>query len=61
MKLACGTGLRGLLHSNLTSVIIGAFYDVYNELGPGFLEIGEFRCDLLVDDKVIVEITRRAR
>ena len=25
-------------HANLTSVIIGAFYDVYNELGYGFLE-----------------------
>ena len=25
-------------HSALTSAIIGAFYDVYNELGYGFLE-----------------------
>jgi GxxExxY protein len=25
-------------HSELTSAIIGAFYDVYNELGYGFLE-----------------------
>jgi GxxExxY protein len=25
-------------HSDLTSSIIGAFYDVYNELGYGFLE-----------------------
>jgi GxxExxY protein len=25
-------------HSDLTSAIIGAFYDVYNELGYGFLE-----------------------
>jgi GxxExxY protein len=27
-----------LLHAELTEKIIGAFYDVYNELGPGFLE-----------------------
>ena len=28
----------GLLHSALTQKIIGAFYEVYNELGGGFLE-----------------------
>ena len=28
----------GLKHSALTDKIIGAFYDVYNELGYGFLE-----------------------
>jgi GxxExxY protein len=28
----------GLKHSELTDKIIGAFYDVYNELGHGFLE-----------------------
>jgi GxxExxY protein len=28
----------GLKHSNLTDQIIGVFYDVYNELGHGFLE-----------------------
>jgi GxxExxY protein len=27
-----------LLHRNLTEKIIGVFYDVYNELGHGFLE-----------------------
>jgi GxxExxY protein len=27
-----------LKHSNLTDKIIGVFYDVYNELGHGFLE-----------------------
>jgi hypothetical protein len=27
-----------LLHKELTDEIIGAFYDVYNELGYGFLE-----------------------
>ena len=25
-------------HDDLTQAIIGVFYDVYNELGPGFLE-----------------------
>lgn len=25
-------------HSELTDIIIGVFYDVYNELGFGFLE-----------------------
>lgn len=26
------------LHEELTQKVIGVFYDVYNELGPGFLE-----------------------
>lgn len=29
---------HGLKHSRLTARIIGVFYDVYNELGTGFLE-----------------------
>jgi GxxExxY protein len=29
---------EGLKHRELTEKIIGAFYDVYNELGHGFLE-----------------------
>ena len=29
---------NGLRHSELTDKIIGVFYDVYNELGHGFLE-----------------------
>lgn len=77
-----------LLHKNVTEVILKAFYEVYNELGPGFLEsvygnalsvvfaekgikaeaekpinvvfrgkdIGDFRADFLVEDKVIVEL-----
>ena len=28
----------GLKHAELTEKIIGIFYDVYNELGYGFLE-----------------------
>ena len=79
---------RGLIHSELTEQIIGVFYEVYNELGHGFLEsvykqamavafaehqiffqrqigipvwfrkqqIGDFRTDLLVENKVIVEL-----
>ena len=76
-----------LLHGDLTRAIIGAFFEVYNELGYGFAEavyqrampivlaerglhtalerrvtvvfrgvtIGEYRPDLIVEDKVIVE------
>ena len=29
---------RGLKHGELTERIIGVFYEVYNELGPDFLE-----------------------
>jgi GxxExxY protein len=32
------TSPPGLKHSDLTEKIIGVFYDVYNELGHGFLE-----------------------
>ncbi|NGP78031.1 GxxExxY protein [Balneolaceae bacterium YR4-1] len=75
-------------HRELSSKIIKAFYEVYNELGPGFIEsvyesalslvlidygfsvkrqypievyfrekiIGEFRADILVEEKVILEL-----
>jgi GxxExxY protein len=78
----------GLKHSELTDRIIGIFYDVYNELGYGFLEcvyeesllialrqdgltadrqvsvpvwfrgnkVGEFRADLLVEKRVLLEL-----
>ncbi|NVN96081.1 MAG: GxxExxY protein [Bacteroidetes bacterium] len=77
-----------LLHKDLTERIIGVFYDVYNELGYGFLEkvyqnsmyfellergfsvetnkqikvyykgveVGLYYADLLVDNKVILEL-----
>jgi len=77
-----------LKHSELTDKIIGIFYEVYNELGFGFLEsvyenslfialrakgfkveqqvsipvwfrgqrVGDFVTDLLVEDKVILEL-----
>ena len=79
---------HGLKHGELTEKVIGIFFDIYNELGHGFLEsvyeeafsvslaengiffqrqlavpvwfhgqkIGDFRADLLVDSKVIVEL-----
>jgi GxxExxY protein len=79
---------RGLKHRELTEKLIGIFFDIYNELGHGFLEtvyeqafsvslgehgiflqrqvavpvwfhgrkIGDFRADLLIDSKVIVEL-----
>lgn len=77
-----------LLHKDLTEKIIKVFYDVYNELGYGFLEkvyqnsmlfelksrglkvesqkqikvlyknkeVGEFYADIVVEDKVILEL-----
>ncbi|MCX6030770.1 MAG: GxxExxY protein [Chloroflexi bacterium] len=77
-----------LKHAELTEKVIKIFYQVYNELGFGFLEsvcenamaialieagirvrqqvpipvyfrgqqVGDFRCDLLVEDKVILEL-----
>ena len=30
--------LENLLHKNLTDVILKSFFEVYNELGYGFLE-----------------------
>jgi GxxExxY protein len=79
---------RGLKHRELTEKLIRIFFDIYNELGHGFLEsvyqkafavslaekniffeqqvavpvwyhghqIGDFRADLLVDRKVILEL-----
>lgn len=79
---------RGLKHRELTEKLVGIFFDLYNELGHGFLEsvyeqafavvlaekgiffqrqiaipvwfhraqIGEFRADLLVEGKVLIEL-----
>lgn len=42
---------RGLKHSGLTEKIIGVFFDVYNELGPGFLEsVYEASVEIALDD-----------
>lgn len=77
-----------LKHKEITDLILKGFYEVYNELGDGFLEsvyenalhivltdyglsvekqkeiavffrnnnVGEFKTDLIVNDKVIVEL-----
>ena len=82
------TDEHGLKHRELTEKLIRIFFDIYNELGHGFLEsvyqrafavslaeegiffeqqvavpvwyrghqIGDFRADLLVDRKVILEL-----
>jgi len=79
---------RGLRHKELTEQLIGIFFNLYNELGHGFLEsvyeqafsvvlaenqifferqvalpvwfhgvqISEFRADLLVERKVLIEL-----
>jgi GxxExxY protein len=79
---------ESLKHHELTEKVIGVFFDVYNELGHGFLEsvyeealavalgeaglevqrqvpvpvwfrrrqIGDFKADLLVDNKVLLEL-----
>lgn len=80
--------VHGLKHAELTEKIIGVFFDVYNELGHGFLEsvyelalgialteaglkvrhqvpievwfrghqVGDFKADMVVDDKVLLEL-----
>ena len=80
--------MASLLHKSITDTILKVYYEVYNELGSGFLEkvyqnamyfelkakgykvdaqkqikvyfkkqvVGEYYSDLLVEDKVIVEL-----
>ena len=82
------TDIHRLKHGELTEKLIGIFFNIYNELGHGFLEsvyeqafsialtehgiffqrqisvpvwyhdqqIGDFRADLLVEGKVIIEL-----
>jgi GxxExxY protein len=82
------TQQQQLKHGDVTFAIVRAFYDVYNELGFGFLEsvyreamtqvlrsqghqveqersvevyfrgasVGSYRTDLVIDDRVIVEL-----
>jgi len=82
-----------LIDGDLSQQIIGEFYSVYNELGPGFLEsvyegafaialadkglhavhqapitvafrgrsVGEFRADLLVNGRIIIELKAVSR
>jgi hypothetical protein len=60
----------GLVSGGLSGKVIGAFFDTYNELGHGFLEIdvrfhgrivGEFRADMLVNDHLLIEIKAALR
>lgn len=80
--------MTNLLHKTITEDILKVYYDIYNELGCGFLEkvyqnsmyfelkskgykveaqrpikvyfknqlVGEYYADLLIEDKVIVEL-----
>ena len=80
--------LTDIIHKALTDQILGVFFDVYNELGYGFLEkvyenslsialqnqgltvtsqqhikvnfrencVGEYFADLIVEDKIILEL-----
>ena len=80
--------MTNLLHKTITDTILKVYYEVYNELGCGFLEkvyqnamcfelkslgykveaqkqikvyfkrqlVGEYYSDLLIEDKVIVEL-----
>jgi GxxExxY protein len=80
--------MNSILHKDLTEKIIGIFYEVYNELGYGFLErvyqnalfyelkangfdvkvqhkikvyykeveVGEYICDILVNELIILEL-----
>ncbi len=80
--------MTNILHKKITDGILKAYYDVYNQLGYGFLEkvyqnamyfelksqgfkveaqkqikvyfknqlVGEYYADLLIEDKVIVEL-----
>lgn len=80
--------MDNILHQNITQEIIRIFYEVYNELGYGFLErvyqnalfyelktngfdvkaqhkikvfykeveVGEYICDILVNDLIILEL-----
>ena len=84
---------HGLKHRELSEKLIGIYFDVYNELGHGFLEsvyeeafsvalaeagiffqrqlalpvwfrgrkIGEFRSDLVVENKIIIELKTGSR
>jgi GxxExxY protein len=63
------TDEHGLKHSSLTSRIIGVFFDVYNELGPGFLEsvyaealaLALSQAGLWVEREILVEVAFRGR
>ncbi|HET8890498.1 MAG TPA: GxxExxY protein [Candidatus Angelobacter sp.] len=47
-----------LLHSGLTEKILGVYYDVYNEIGHGFLESVYNNCMLLAVTKAGMSVRR---
>jgi GxxExxY protein len=47
-----------LLHSDLTEKILGVYYDVYNEVGHGFLESVYANCMYLALTAVGVSVRR---
>ena len=49
-----------LLHGRLTKTLIGAFYDVYNDLGYGFLESVYERSFLVALEERGLEFARQA-
>jgi GxxExxY protein len=49
-----------LLHSDLTEKILGVYYDVYNEIGHGFLESVYNNCMFLVLTKAGLSVRREA-
>jgi GxxExxY protein len=63
------TDEHGLKHSRLTSRIIGVFFEVYNELGPGFLEsvyvealaLALCQGGLSVERETLLEVSFRGR
>jgi GxxExxY protein len=63
------TDEHGLKHSRLTSRIIGVFFEVYNELGPGFLEsvyvealaLALCQAGLSVEREILLQVSFRGR
>lgn len=50
---------RGLKHRDLTERIIGVFYEVYNELGHGFLESVYEQAMAIAPSDAGLEVTRQ--
>jgi GxxExxY protein len=53
------TDIDGLKHGALTQKILGVFYDVYNELGYGFLESVYHRSLVLALESVALNVCSR--
>ena len=50
---------RGFRHSDITELVIGVLYDVYNELGQGWFrgqKIGSYEADLVINGVVLLEL-----